>query len=245
MSHKDFKDGTRSLFDLHASGQLEAIISQIRFVSVGSRSATTESLVEVKVGLSTTDTLATASDSIVCVVCRVRFENATELRTHARLDWHVHNVRLTSTGAEPVSEEDFAAGILEKETELDKSDQSEEDNEANTTNTPNLSESLPVRKGVVADKEEFAEESSAGDERFVVFSDSAPGTPDGKRYRVLRALLVNSKQRVLDPFPLYLARFRALATSFRHFCVILASGGKFAGGLFEGTSCHTHKAFQY
>ena len=175
------------------------------------------------------------TDALSCSTCGTFFEEESELRLHAKSRWHVENVKLIAQGKQSIDEETFN----EKQK---RSQRHAADSKAGTSSDGDSSQS---------DSED--DKDSGGKEKDEQAPTGSPKTvfvTEAEEWSVWKAVLVHPRQEegvaADSRHAFYVEKLKKrMSTSANKWAVLLSSGGRFAGGVFDGSgNCVAHRAFQ-
>ncbi|CAL8068519.1 unnamed protein product [Calicophoron daubneyi] len=165
-------------------------------------------------------------DKFTCQMCSVDLKDTVEMRKHFKSDWHIHNMNLILAGQLAVSSEHYkrlmidcsdAAIHTSGQDGLDQGMKPPQEDDIDDMNVPSINASS--HKQMVYFRNKCAE--IIGIHRCVLFTrKTLPATMDELLMSVTRA------------------------RQSRRWAVLLYSGGKFAGGIFDGPNEVVHKTLQ-
>ncbi|XP_054780675.1 uncharacterized protein LOC129288208 [Prosopis cineraria] len=164
-----------------------------------------------------------------CNTCKAQFESLQDQRLHFKSDIHRFNVKLTMAGKNIVKEEDFEMLTPDsiKDYDVSSISGSEDDDDDNEIEIPRQHE---VGKKL---NESFRQKL------FICL-------PSGERVSVWKCLIMNMGENVLNENEV-IERLKSLTLEPRNNShlriVLLASGGHFAGCVFDGDRLVAHKTF--
>ncbi|XP_076942469.1 uncharacterized protein LOC143612343 [Bidens hawaiensis] len=184
------------------------------------------------------------SERWTCSTCKSSFESLIEQRSHFKSDFHRINVKLTVAGKDTVTEDDFdewTSDSLVKDYDISSISGSddEDDRESSLRNDTNK-ELLGSNKRKIfvhlANGEivSFWKSLFLDDNVKIVFEHSKSGTMLDDVLPCVTEKEITAKLRYVVHEPRDNTRFRV---------ILLASGGHFAGCVFDGNSVVAHKTF--
>ncbi|XP_076948786.1 uncharacterized protein LOC143621159 [Bidens hawaiensis] len=179
-----------------------------------------------------------------CNTCKSSFESLIEQRSHFKSDFHRINVKLTVAGKDTVKEDDFdewASDSLVKDYDISSisGSEDEDDRESSLRNDTNK-ELLGSNKRKIfvhlanGDIVSFWKSLFLDDNVKIVFEHGKSGTMLDDVLPCVTEKEITAKLRYVVQEPRDNTRFRIM---------LLASGGHFAGCVFDGNSVVAHKTF--
>lgn len=176
-----------------------------------------------------------AAGTITCQACNIAVAVA-DKNEHYQSEWHVCNVRRKAANQAPLSKEEFENGKKDDEDDSDVSaDDNDEESSASSAGHDSDAEAAQeaqdkAMRGSALVTFRFA----ANSERHLQFDlFKAVLAPPSRMAQLSRQELVNCCQEGFRSLP-------SKTTS----CVLLISGGRFAGALFRENQVVQHKSFQ-
>ncbi|XP_028798032.1 ankyrin repeat and zinc finger domain-containing protein 1 isoform X2 [Neltuma alba] len=164
-----------------------------------------------------------------CNTCKAQFDSLQDQRLHFKSDVHRFNVKLTMAGKSIVKEEDF--GLLTsdsiKDYDVSSISGSEDDDDGD--------DDIETRRQNVRDKL-----SESFRQKLIIC------LPTGERVSIWKCLVMNMGDNILNENEV-IERLKSLTLEPRNKSrlriVLLASGGHFAGCVFDGDELVAHKTF--
>ncbi|CAM8936715.1 unnamed protein product [Rhodiola kirilowii] len=176
-----------------------------------------------------------------CNACKVEFESLQEQRAHFKSDFHRFNIKLSIVGKATVKEEDFDemnSDSLLKDYDVSSISGSDEEDDRQLLPSDNRNKGVTARKLYILHR-------------------------NGNKYSVWKSLLLDDSDNVLygseisDPIDSGTAKYFTEVEVIQNLkrlvheprdntrlrVVLLASGGHFAGCVFDGNSVVAHKTF--
>ncbi|KAJ0797684.1 putative transcription factor C2H2 family [Helianthus annuus] len=193
---------------------------------------------------STKDKSVSSSEKWTCNTCKSSFESLLDQRSHFKSDFHRINVKLTVAGKDTVKEDDFdewTSDSLVKDYDISSisGSEDEDDRESSLRNDTNK-ELLGSNKRKIfvqlsnGEIVSFWKSLFLDDTVKIIFEHSKSGT-------MLDDVLPCVTEREMTARLRYVAHEPRDNTHFR--VMLLASGGHFAGCVFDGNSVVAHKTF--
>ncbi|MFS7932643.1 putative transcription factor C2H2 family [Helianthus anomalus] len=193
---------------------------------------------------STKDKSVSSSEKWTCNTCKSSFESLLDQRSHFKSDFHRINVKLTVAGKDTVKEDDFdewTSDSLVKDYDISSisGSEDEDDRESSLRNDTNK-ELLGSNKRKIfvqlsnGEIVSFWKSLFLDDTVKIIFEHSKSGT-------MLDDVLPCVTEREMIARLRYVAHEPRDNTHFR--VMLLASGGHFAGCVFDGNSVVAHKTF--
>ncbi|KAM0072434.1 putative transcription factor C2H2 family [Helianthus debilis subsp. tardiflorus] len=193
---------------------------------------------------STKDKSVSSSEKWTCNTCKSSFESLLDQRSHFKSDFHRINVKLTVAGKDTVKEDDFdewTSDSLVKDYDISSISGSEDEDDResslhNDTNKELLGSNkrkifVQLSNGEIVS---FWKSLFLDDTVKLIFEHSKSGT-------MLDDVLPCVTEREMTARLRYVAHEPRDNTHFR--VMLLASGGHFAGCVFDGNSVVAHKTF--
>ncbi|KAG5440972.1 Ankyrin repeat and zinc finger domain-containing protein 1 [Clonorchis sinensis] len=164
-----------------------------------------------------------SQDKFVCQICGVDLLDGSRMRKHFRTEWHLCNMNRIRTNQLTLSLADFNLINTTGPTEL-SSVQSELTDTAETDQLNSSSDPPPL--------------TASSHKQMIYFRNKC-----GEIVGIHRCILFTPKRlpNTLDELLSCITRVRQS----RRWAILLYSGGKFAGGIFDGTSEVVHKTLQH
>ncbi|MED6146534.1 hypothetical protein PIB30_035328 [Stylosanthes scabra] len=163
-----------------------------------------------------------------CNTCKAQFDSLQDQRSHFKSDIHRFNVKLTVAGKNTVKEEDFEVLTSEFVKDYDVSSISGSESDDSENESENLNEVRDKSREILKQK------------LFV-------GLQSGQRVSLWKCLIMNMTDENGSAESEVCERLKSLARESRdnsHLrIVLLASGGHFAGCVFDGDTVVAHKTF--
>eukprot|EP01113_Clastostelium_recurvatum_P013158 TRINITY_DN16919_c0_g1_i1.p1 TRINITY_DN16919_c0_g1~~TRINITY_DN16919_c0_g1_i1.p1 ORF type:complete len:715 (-),score=163.90 TRINITY_DN16919_c0_g1_i1:11-2134(-) len=245
----------RSLFDL--STYLGSV--SVTSVSDGAISLPVASRLQSSADSLSLPHTRTEPAQLTCATCGITFESSVDQRAHFQSEWHRFNLKLRLVDVPTLSLSSFESlgEVDEEEDGASSSSSSDEDKAKHATSTSTSTQQLPdkssIRSRHKADRylknalreKEMKEDDEAVAPTHIRSPKISFITPDGAPFSIWRVIINDKLMLPTDSFASYCQQsLRRLSSPKQsQWTILVCSGGRFAGAVFQGPLCVAHKTF--